>query len=86
MPTLGAFPRNGAHHPAGGEVILSRVSDFGPGRCGYAANVLAFAHVAFETVGAEGGAGFRPVRSYRSIAAFRGGAYVRVQGAQVDVG
>ena len=37
----------------------------GPGQRGFSANVVNFAYVAFGTVGAEGGAGFRPVRVYR---------------------
>jgi hypothetical protein len=40
----------------------------GAGQCDYSANVVNFAYVAFGNVGAEGGAGFRPVRVYRSMA------------------
>ena len=37
----------------------------GSGQRGFSANVVNFAYVAFGSVGAQGGAGFRPVRVYR---------------------
>ena len=43
-------------------------SAIGLGQCGYSANVVNFAYVAFGKVGAQRGAGLRPVRGYRSIA------------------
>src|SRR3712207_8260053 len=37
----------------------------GPGQCGYSAKVVNFAYVAFASVGAEGGAGYRDRKSTR---------------------